>query len=138
MRPISMAGGNALALLAAAPALALTPGLYEYSMKLNMPGMPANIPPTVTQRCLGAADVAGNKAVELPPLPNSDCKVLNQIINGAVFSYRVACSTPRKLDGDVRGTVSATSLNMEMTMRIPEAPAPMTQFITARRLGDCQ
>ncbi len=126
------------ATLFAGPALALNPGLYEYSMKMSMPGMPGNVPPTTTQRCLGPRDVEGSKAMEMPQMPNSDCKVLNQVINGAEFSYRVACTTPQKLDGDVKGTVGATSLNMEMTMRIPEAPGPMTQNITARRIGDCK
>ena len=128
----------AIALLSAGSAAALNPGLYEYSMQMNMPGAPAKIPPTTLQRCLTAKDVEGIKAVEMPLMPNSDCKVLNQNINGAQFSYRVSCTKPQKLEGDVKGTVSATSLNMDMTMQIPDAPGPMTQNISARRLGDCK
>ena len=75
-----------IALLYAGSAAALNPGLYEYTMKMSMPGSPANIPPTTLQRCLTAKDVEGNKAVEMPAMPNSECKVNNQIINGAKFS----------------------------------------------------
>ena len=127
-----------LAAFYAGGAAALNPGLYEYTMKMNMPGAPAKIPPTTIQRCLTARDVEGHKAVEMPPTPNSDCKALNQNINGAQFSYRVSCTKPQKLEGDVKGTVSATTLNMDMTMQIPDAPGPMTQNISARRLGDCK
>jgi hypothetical protein len=125
-------------LLYAGCAAALNPGLYEYNIKLSMPGAPANIPPTTLQRCLSAKDVEGAKAIEMPPMPDSDCKMQNQKIDGAQFSYHVSCSKPQKLEGDIKGTVSATSLNMDMTMQIPEAPGPMTQNISARRLGDCK
>jgi hypothetical protein len=127
-----------LALLYAGSAAALNPGLYEYVMKMNMPGAPANMPAQTIQRCLTAKDVEGNKAMEMPPMPNSDCKVLNQVVKGEQFSYRISCTKPEKIDGDVKGTVTATSLNMDMTMKMADAPGPMTQNISARRLGDCK
>jgi hypothetical protein len=126
-----------LSMLYGSNAAALNPGLYEYTMKMNMPGAPTALPPTI-QRCLSAKDVEGAKAVEMPPMPNSDCKVLNQNISGAQFSYRISCTKPQKLDGDVKGTVSATTLSMDMTMHTPGAPGPMTQNISAKRLGDCK
>lgn len=134
----SLAAVFAAALLCAVPAFALTPGLYEYTMKTSVPGVPAAMPPQTTRRCLSAKDVEGSRAVEMPPMPNSDCKVLDQVIKGGQFSYRIACTTPQKLDGDVKGTVGATSLAMEMTMRMPDAPGPMMQNISARRIGDCK
>jgi hypothetical protein len=124
--------------LFAGPAAALTPGLYEYVIKMSMPGAPMNMPAQTTQRCLTAKDVEGNKAMEMPPRPNSDCKVSNQVNNGAQFSYRMSCTKPEKVDGDVKGTATATSLNMDMTMKMDGAPGPMTQNITARRIGDCK
>ena len=70
--------------------------------------------------------------------PNSDCKVINQNIQGAQFSYRISCTKPQKLEGDVKGTLSATSLNMDIAMLTPDAPGPMLQNISAKRLGDCK
>ena len=127
-----------LTMLHAGAASALNPGLYEYTMKMNMPGAPTTLPSTTIQRCLNAKDVEGAKATEMPPMPNSDCKVLDRNISGAQFSYRISCTKPQKLDGDVKGTVSATTLSMDMTMHTPGAPAPMTQNISAKRLGDCK
>jgi hypothetical protein len=120
------------------PAAALNPGLYEYVIKISMPGVPANMPAQTMQRCLTAKDVESNKAMEMPPMPDSDCKVQNQVIKGAQFSYRISCTKPEKIDGDVKGSVTATSINMEMNMKMADAPGPMMQNISARRLGDCK
>ena len=94
---ISMPG----ALPAADAASTLTPGLYEYTMKMSMPGMPANMPPQTSQRCLTAKDVSGNKAFEMPMERNSDCQVRDLTQSGAQFSYKVSCTKPQKLDGNV-------------------------------------
>ena len=138
---VSAAALFALPLTAAAAAAGgLTPGLYEYTMKMNMPGMPnmSNMPATTMQRCISAKDVEGNKAIEMPADRNSDCQVIDLVQSGGQFSYKMACTKPQKLDGNVKGTITATSMAMEMTMSMPEMPGPMTQSIAAKRIGDCK
>ena len=125
-------------ILTTGPAMALTPGLYEYVINMNMPGMPAGAGNKTIQRCMTASDVEGNKAIEIPPMPDSDCKINNEVVTSSQFSYRIACTTPQKLDGDVKGTMTATSLTMNMTMRTPELPGAITQSIAAHRIGDCK
>jgi hypothetical protein len=122
----------------AASASALTPGMYEYTMKMSMPGMPMNMPAQTSQRCLTSKDVDSNKAIEMPTERNSDCQIKDMANSGAQFSYKISCTKPQKMDGSAKGSVTATSLSMEMTMVMPEAPGPMTQSITARRIGDCK
>ena len=34
--------------------------------------------------------------------------------------------------------MTATSMTMDMTMTVPEAPGPIQQSVTARRIGDCK
>ena len=87
---------------------------------------------------MSASDVEGNKAIEIPPMPDSDCRINDQAVTATQFSYRIACTKPQKLDGDVKGTMSATSLTMNMTMRMPELTGAVTQNISARRIGDCK
>ena len=118
----------------------LTPGLYEYTMKMNMPGMPntSNMPAQTMQRCITAKDVEGNKAFEMPAERNSDCQIKDMVQSGGQFSYRMSCTKPQRLDGNVKGTITATSMAMEMTMSMPEMPGPMTQNISAKRIGDCK
>jgi hypothetical protein len=127
-----------LSLPVTAVAQQMTAGLYEYTVKMNVPGAPANIPPQKMQRCLTAKDVAGNQAYEVPNDPNSDCKVRDLTQSGGQFAYKLACTKPQQIDGAVKGTATATSIAMDMTMTIEGIPGPLTQSITARRLGDCK
>ena len=127
-----------LALPMTAIAQQMTAGLYEYTVKMNVPGAPANIPAQTMQRCLTAKDVAGTQAYEAPNDPNSDCKVQDLTQNGGQFAYKLACTKPQKIDGAVKGTATAASIAMDMTMTIEGMPGPLTQSITARRLGDCK
>ena len=115
----------------------LTPGQYEYTIKMNVPGMP-NMPTQTALRCLSAKDVAGNSAFQTPPAPNNDCQVKDMVQAGGQFSYKVSCTKPERLDSTVKGTFTGTSLTMDMTMTTASAPSPMTQTITARRIGDCK
>ena len=114
----------------------MKPGMYEYTIKMSMPGGPANMPAQTMQRCLAAADVEGNKAYQMPQ-QGSDCKVSDMRENGGKFSYKMACAKPQKLDATVQGSVTPTGMTMDMTMTMADMPGPMTQSITAKRTGDC-
>ena len=127
-----------LALPSTLAAAGLTPGLYEYTMKMNMPGAPMNMPAQTSRRCLSSKDIDSNKALEMPPEPNSDCQVRDMTLTGGQYSYKVSCTRPQKLTGNVKGSVTATSMTMDMTMTVPEMPGPMQQTVTARRIGDCK
>ncbi len=122
----------------ASAATTLTPGMYEYTIKIIMPGAPASMPAQTLQRCLAAADVAGSKAYEMPANKGSDCQVKDVNQSGGAFSYKMACTKPQKIDGAVQGTLTPTGMTMEMTMTMEGMKAPMTQSITAKRIGDCK
>lgn len=124
-----------LPLLAAAT---MTPGLYEYTIKMSMPGAPANMPPQTMQRCLNAKDVDGSKAYEMPPNPGSDCQIKELKQNGNQFSYQMSCTKPQKINGAVEGSLTPTGMTMNMTMTMDGMPGPMTQAITAKRISDCK
>jgi Protein of unknown function (DUF3617) len=123
--------------LHAAGAAGLNPGLYEYTIKMSMPGMP-EMPMQSTQRCLTNKDVEGNKSFEMPQERGSDCQVRNQTQSGSQFAYVITCTKPQKMDGAVKGSFTPTSMTMDMTMTMAGAPGPMTQSISAKRLGDCK
>ena len=127
-----------LALPSTLAAAGLTPGQYEYTVKMNMPGMPANIPPQTMKRCLSAKDVAGDAAFHSAAGPDSDCKIRDLVQSGSQFSYKLSCTKPEKMDGTVKGTSTATSMTMDMNVTMAGAPGPMTQKMTMRRLGDCK
>ena len=133
--------GFALAALSAAPlagAAPLTPGMYEYTIKMNVPGAPGAMPAQTIQRCLAAKDVEGSNAYRMPPSPNNDCQLKDMKESGGTFSYKMACTKPQKMDSAVQGTVTATSMNMDMTMTMDGMPGTMTQNVSAKRVGDCK
>jgi hypothetical protein len=114
-----------------------TPGLYEYTIKMNMPGMPnaANIPPQVVKNCVTAKDISG-KGYGVPP-KDSDCRVKDVVESTGQFSYKIACTKPQKMDGAVKGTYTATTMTMDMTMAMGSG-GTMAQSTTAKRIGDCK
>ena len=120
-----------------AAAAQMKPGMYEYMIKINMPGAPANMPGQTMQRCLAKKDLEGNKAYQMPMGPGSDCQVKDMVENAGKFSYKMACTKPQKMDGTVQGSFTQTGMNMDMTMAMDGMPGPMTQSITAKRVGDC-
>lgn len=115
----------------------MKPGMYEYTMTMNIPGGPA-MPPRTSQRCMTASDLEGGKAYQAPQNPGSDCKISDMRENGGKFSYKMACTKPQKLDGTVQGSYTPAGMTMDMTMTMADMPGPMTQSITAKRLGDCK
>jgi hypothetical protein len=121
-----------------ARAAGLTPGMYEYTVKMNMPGMPAGMGAQTFQRCLTAQDVAGTNAYSTARDKNSDCKIKDLRESGSQFSYSMSCTKPEKMEATTKGTVTATSLSMDMTMSMPDAGGTMTQTTTAKRIGDCK
>ena len=113
---------------------AMTPGLYDYTVKMSVPGAPANMPAQTFQRCL----MEGSKAYEMPPNPGSDCQIKDLSQSGGQFSYKMACTKPQKIDGAVQGSLTSTGMTMEMTMTMAGMAGHMTQSITAKRVSDCK
>jgi hypothetical protein len=120
-----------------AAAAQMKPGMYEYTIKMNMPGGPGNMPTQTMQRCLGKKDLEGNKAYQMPQGQGSDCQIKDMVENAGKFSYKMACTKPQKMDSNVQGSITPTGMNMDMTMTMEGMPGPMTQTITAKRVGDC-
>ncbi len=128
-------------MLAALPlttaAAGLTPGMYEYTTTMNMPGM-GSMPAQTIQRCVTNKDLAGgSKGYGAPTKGDTDCQMKDFVQSGAQFSYKMSCTKPQKMDSTVKGTATATSMTMEMTMMM-DGGHSMTQTTTAKRLGDCK
>jgi hypothetical protein len=127
---------SALLALPLAASAALTPGMYEYTMTMNMPGM-GSMPARTIQRCVSASDLSGaTKGYGAPARDGSDCKMTDFSESGGKFSYKMSCTKPDKMDATVTGTATATSMSTDMTMNMKGGT--MTQSTTAKRIGDCK
>jgi len=130
-------------MLTSATALAAPPmnaGMWEITTRMEMPGMPAQIPPMTMRHCYTAEELA--KPGAGVPQSRNDCKVENLNQTAKSTSWRVSCDGPRgKMTGDGNIQFSdGTSYQgtMKMTMEQgPAGPMQMTQTYQGRRVGDC-
>lgn len=124
-----------LAVLAAAPlaadAAGMRPGQWEYTMKMEMPGMPVAMPATTYKHCLTQADVDQGEQYKQDGKGDCEIKNMKQSANGA--SYDVACKDGTS--GHYEFTTGADSMTGKGTMNTQGMA--MTQSFSAKRLGDC-
>lgn len=113
----------------------MKPGMYEYTMKMEMPGMPFAMPPQTFQRCMTQQDVdKGDYASN--PREKSDCEIKNMKQAPGKVSYDVACKGERPMKGHYEFALTATSMNGTGTMDMDGQT--LKQNFSARRLGDCK
>lgn len=112
----------------------MKPGMYAYTVKMEMPGMPFAMPPQQFQRCVTQADVDKGKQFDNQSDRNSDCEVKNLKQSAGKTTFDLACKdgTTGKAEyaatGD--GMTGKTVMNREGTA--------MTMNMTAKRSGDCK
>lgn len=125
------------ALLVALPGAAIAagemkPGLYEYTMKMDLPGMPFALPPQVGQHCLTPADVASGEQFGDPK--NADCAVKDLKQSAGKASFHVACKDGSTGSGEYTYTESGMAGKTVMSTQ----GHTMTLNVAAKRLGDCK
>lgn len=113
-------------------------GQWEYEVKMDMPGMPANMPPMKYSQCLTHKDV-----VPQPPQGQADCKNLSHKVNGDTVTWRVQCQQGEtRMEGQGSATYKAermqATIKNTMTSRGQPAPFTSTSHITGRRVGACK
>ncbi len=124
---------------ATAQAQEMRPGRYEYQVKMNMPGMPQAMPATTFQHCVTPKDIQDGKAFQARQDPNSDCRIEGMKRNGAEISYRMVCTRPQPINADVKGRMTADSMDMVMDMKMQAGGQimQMRQQMLMKRMGDC-
>mgnify|MGYP001186377568 CR=1 FL=1 len=118
----------------------MQPGMWEYQMETQIPGMSMKMPPTTFRRCLTAQDVAQNKQFSGDPGKNP-CTFSNFRASGGKTSYEFVCKTDGgTMKGRSSGAVTPTSMDLETRMQmVPpvEGMSEMQQKMKARRVGNC-
>ncbi|MBI3171851.1 MAG: DUF3617 family protein [Hydrocarboniphaga effusa] len=129
---VAMALAAGLPLSAHAEKPAMKPGLWEYTMKMEMPGMPFAMPPIKTERCLKQDEI--DRGDQYSKDEKNDCQIKNLKQGASSASYDVSCKdgTTGHYDftygGDsMKGKGVTDSQGHQMT----------TNF-TSKRLGECK
>jgi hypothetical protein len=118
---------------AALAADSIREGLWEITSKVEMPGIPMEIPPTVMKHCYSKADVADRKNVIAR---EKDCKVTDMKTSGSKISWTMKCTgeNAATMTGEtVFGSDSYTSV-----MHMKAQGHNMTTRVKGKRIGNCQ
>lgn len=133
---LSLFAATASSVLAAPPNM--QPGLWEITMKSEMPGMPMQMPAQTIRHCYKKEEIKESKDA-LPG--DKSCKVDDFKESGNTVRWKSTC----KMDGGTMvGTGEVTyagntySGSMTMVGDSGGRKMNMTQKYSAKRLGDCK
>jgi hypothetical protein len=110
---------------------AMKPGEYEYTVRMEMPGMPVAMPAQTSRQCVTQAEVEGGRQFGIRQDP--DCQVKNLKHGAGKASFDVACGNGTT--GRAEYTYDGNGMNGKTTMNMDGNR--MVVHLSARRLGDC-
>lgn len=113
-------------------------GLWEITTRMEMPGMPMQMPPQTIRHCYKKEDLKDSKDA-LPA--DKSCKLEDLKESGNTVRWKVACKTengPMNGTGEVTYAGQSYSGTMTMTGKMDGQALNMTNKYSAKRLGDCK
>jgi hypothetical protein len=134
------------AVLASIPAHAAAPnmkeGLWEITMKMEMPGMPAGMKPQVVQQCVTKKDMDDPRKTTPGGADPKDnrCQMSDYKMQGNTATWNMACKGENAMTGSGSITYSGTSYSgtNKMTMMRGGKPQTMNMQYNGKYLGDCK
>ena len=121
--------------LAAAPNM--KPGMWEITMKMDIPGMPSGMPPQVVKQCLTQKDTENPQKVTQA---GENCQVSNYQMKGNTVSWDMACKGSQQMTGSGTMTFGGDSYTgtTRMSMKGGGQSHDMTMQYSGKRVGDCK
>ena len=117
----------------------MKPGLYEYKMDMQMPGMPQGMGSHTMQHCVTDKDIEGGDFAKRDRQAK-DCEIKDMKVSGNTAHYRMECTGQNKMTADTTITFRDNGFvsDMKMTMNQGGQAMNMTQHMEGKRLGDCK
>ena len=115
--------------------LQMKPGLWEYNVTIEIPGMPFAMPAVKREHCLTQKDVESGD-LSKGQNENKQCQVSNLKQGEGAVSYDIACTGNPQINGHYDFKVAETSMEGTGTMNM--AGQTMKNKLSATRLGDCK
>ncbi|MFI5294848.1 MAG: DUF3617 domain-containing protein [Thermodesulfovibrionales bacterium] len=111
-------------------------GKWEITSKVEMKGMPMEMPAVKTTTCLNHKDAVPQKSEK-----NQDCKMISNKIEGSTVTWVMQCRDKKgnTIDSSGRITYKGASFDgaVEMDMSGKEGKQHMSQKMSGKRIGDC-
>jgi hypothetical protein len=112
-------------------------GMWEMTVKTEMPGMPMEMPPMKFTQCLTKKDLVPQKKER-----NDDCKMTSMKVDGSTVTWAVQCRTKDgTMDGTGKITYKGSGFDGVMKMSMDNrdrGKMDMTQHMSGHRIGDCK
>lgn len=114
-------------------------GLWEITVKMDMPGMPMQMPPQTFRQCLNKKDMVPQNKEEPG---RTDCKEIKREVKGDTVNWVIEC----KAEGGTvtsSGTMTYKNDTLEGTVkvRVPDGrrgAMEMTQHMNGKWVGPCK
>jgi hypothetical protein len=107
-------------------------GLWEITIRMEVPGMPVQMPPQTYTQCL-----TQKEAVPQQKAPDQNCKITKQDIKGDTVSWVVECNTSEGTAvSDGRLTYKGDTFEGIITMK--QRGMEVTQRLSGRWIGKCE
>jgi hypothetical protein len=109
----------------------LKEGLWEITMRMEVPGMPVQIAPQTYTQCL-----TKQEAVPQREAPDQNCKITKQDIKGDTVSWVVECKTNQGTAVS-NGKVTYKGDTFEGVTQMTQGNMKATQQLSGRWIGKC-
>lgn len=118
----------------------MQPGLWEYSTKMEMPGMPP-MPPMVAKQCMTQQDLdkkqtSSDESQKNLEKEKIECQTKNLMESPGKVSYDLVCTGKHAQSQHIDIKIAANAMEMVNTMDM--GGQKMKTTTTGKRVGDCK
>src|SRR5690349_20052022 len=84
-------------------------GMWEITSKMEMPGMPMNMPPQTMQRCVTQKDFSDPQSMAPPDPSGNKCQTSDYRMQGNTATWKIVCTGPNAMSGTGSATYSGNA-----------------------------
>ncbi len=107
-------------------------GIWEFTVTMEIPGMPMKMPPQTFRHCVTKKDMAPQKAE-----PGQECKMLSYGVKGDTVTWVMECKTKEgTVRSEGRGTYQGD--NYDGWVKMKQADLSFTQKVKGKWVGPCK
>lgn len=107
-------------------------GLWEITSKMEIPGMPMEMPAAKFTQCINNQDNVPYDAEQ-----NPDCQIKNTKVEGDALTWDMQCSG-RAGNTHSSGKIIYKGDTFKGSAKVVSGGMEMTQTMSGRRIGDCK
>jgi hypothetical protein len=108
-------------------------GLWEITIKMEMPGMPMNMPPMIHTQCITNENMVPRGS----PQQAEGCKITKTKVEGDTVTWTMECDSP---EGKARSTgkIIYSGDTFKGTIKMTMQGMKMIQHLSGQRIGNCK